>query len=155
MAKLPPGQTLQPTALVHEAYLRLVGRRDLTWRNRGEYYFLAARAMHDIIVEQARRRLRRKRGGNLRRVEMEEIPFEIEIPAEDILALEFALQRIREEDPDGHRIVLLRYFAGFTVSEIAEQMGSSVSTIERRWRYLRAILAKEMDATRDRRGDDV
>ena len=144
MAKLPPGQTLQPTALVHEAFLRMVGREDLPGRNRAQFFLVAARAMHDIIVEQARRKSRLKHGGDLARVELTDIPLQIDIPQEDILALDAALERIEASDPQGHRIIMLRFFAGFTVPEIARILGLSLSTIERRWRFLRAVLAREL-----------
>jgi len=145
MSKLPPGQTLQPTALVHEAFLRLSGRDDLPVESRKQYFLYAARAMRDILVEQARRKSRVKRGGDLQKVELKEIDLVVETPVEDVLALNEALERIKREDPDGHQIIMLRYFVGFSVPEIAEVSGVSVSTIERRWRYLRAWLAQELE----------
>lgn len=152
MAKLPPGQTLQPTALVHEAFLRMVGRENLPGRDRAQFFLVAARAMHDIIVEQARRKSRLKHGGGLERVELTDIPVEVDVPEEDILALDAALDRILASDPEGHRIIMLRFFAGFTVPEIARILGLSLSTIERRWRFLRAVLARELAV--ERKGED-
>jgi RNA polymerase sigma factor (TIGR02999 family) len=145
MAAKPPGQTLQPTALVHEAYLRLVGdERDAEWENRRHFFFAASRAMHDILVEEARRKASLKRGGGRRRVSPDHLVVACDAPGEDILALADALQRLELEDPRKHRIVLLRFFAGLTGEETARVMGLSLRTIEREWRFIRGRLHKEL-----------
>lgn len=144
MAKLPEGQTLQPTALVHEAYLRLVPKAEAGWENRRHFFFAAARAMHDILVEQARQKASLKRGGDRRRVSADNLAVALEAPAEDMLALSDALERLERDDPRKHEIVLLRFFAGLTEDEAAEIMGISVRTVQREWRYIRAKLHKEL-----------
>jgi RNA polymerase sigma factor (TIGR02999 family) len=140
MEKTPPGQTLQPTALVHEAYIRLVGKDALRYENRRHFFFVAARAMRDILVEQARRKASKKRGGDRRRIDAANLILAIEVPAEDMLALDDALEKLRTVDDKKHELVMLRFFAGLTVQETAEVMGISVSTVEREWRYIRARL---------------
>src|SRR5215510_1527798 len=117
--RLPPGQTLQPTALVHEAYLRLVGEQDPGWNGRRHFFGAAARAMRDILVEQARRKGARKHGGGARRVELTEGLALIEPPADDVLALDEAIQRLQAEEPRLAEIVILRYYTGLSVKEIA------------------------------------
>jgi RNA polymerase sigma factor (TIGR02999 family) len=144
MAKLPEGQTLQPTALVHEAYLRLVEKGAGGWENRRHFFFAAARAMHDILVEQARQKASLKRGGDRKRVNADNLVIAVEAPAEDMLALHDALERLEREDPRKHQIVLLRFFAGLTEDEVAGIMDISVRTLQREWRYIRAKLHKEL-----------
>ncbi len=144
MRRTPPGQTLQATALVHEAYLRVVGEHDRLWAGRGHFFFAAARAMRDILVDQARRKSAAKRGGERRRIQLEDIPIAIDPPNEDILALNEVLRRLEVDDPEGYRVVLLRYFTGLTGDETAEVMGVSSATIDRKWRYLRAWLRREL-----------
>jgi RNA polymerase sigma factor (TIGR02999 family) len=143
-ARLRPGQTLQPTALVHEAYLRLVGRRDPGWEGRRHFFGAAARAMREILIEQARRKGSRKRGGGRRRVELSEGLALIEPPADDLLALDEAIQQLQAEDPHLAEIVLLRYYTGLSVEETAGLIGRSVSTVTREWRFARAWLAGRM-----------
>jgi RNA polymerase sigma factor (TIGR02999 family) len=140
MAKIPPGQTLQPTALVHEAYLRLVGRQDPGWEGRGHFFAAAARAMRDILVDQARRKASIKHGGDRRRVNADEIALSIESPSEDLLALNEALDRLERDDPRKGQIVMLRYFAGLSREETAEALGLTVRTIDREWRYIKTWL---------------
>ena len=147
MADLPPGQTLQATALVHEAYLRLAGRDDPHWHGRWHFFRAAALAMRDILVDQARRKEARKRGGDRRRadLEAEEITADrLDPPVEDVLALDRALKILQKEDPRKADIVLLRSFAGLSREEVAAAMGLSVRTIDRQWRYIIARLHKEM-----------
>src|SRR6516162_5454964 len=112
MAHLPPGQTLQPTALVHEAYLRLTDKSDLPWQSRQHFFFAAARAMRDILVEQARRKAGPVRGGGRQRQELDEACAVIEPPSVDVLAVHEALEELENEDPLKTQIVLLRYFSG-------------------------------------------
>jgi RNA polymerase sigma factor (TIGR02999 family) len=140
-ARLGPGQTLQPTALVHEAYLRLVRHQDPGWEGRRHFFGAAARAMREILIEQARRKDSRKRGGGARRVELSEGLALIEPPADDLLALDEAIQQLQAEKPHLAEVVLLRYYTGLGVEETAEVIGRSVSTVTREWRFARAWLA--------------
>jgi RNA polymerase sigma factor (TIGR02999 family) len=144
--RLRPGQTLQPTALVHEAYLRLVGNRDPGWEGRHHFFGAAARAMREILIEQARRKASRKRGGRARRIELSEGLALSEPPADDLLALDEAIQQLQAERPHLAEVVLLRYDAGLSVEETAAVVGRSVSTVVREWRFVRAWLAGRMKA---------
>ena len=139
--RLRPGQTLQPTALVHEAYLRLVGGRDPGWEGRRHFFGAAARAMREILIEQARRKSSRKHGGAARRVELAEDLALIEPPADDLLALDEAIAQLQAERPHLAEVVLLRYYTGLSVEETADVVGRSVSTVTREWRFARAWLA--------------
>ena len=139
--QLRPGQTLQPTALVHEAYLKLVQGQDPGWEGRRHFFGAAARAMREILIEQARRKDSRKRGGGARRVELSEGLALIEPPADDLLALDEAIGRLQAEKPHLAEIVLLRYYTGLSVEETADVVGQSVSTVTRQWRFARAWLA--------------
>lgn len=139
-----PGQTLQPTALVHEAYLRLVGEEDPGWDGRGHFFAAAARAMRQILVEQARRKNALKRGGGQTRVPLEQAEPEADVPSDDILAIDEAVRRLEQEDPRKGEIINLRYFARLTTAETAAALGISVGTVGREWRYLRAWLECEL-----------
>ena len=147
----PPGQTLQATALVHEAFAKLVGKKDPGWDGRRHFFAAAAQAMREILVDQARRRAAVKRGGNLKRQEFNDNDLPIESPVENILALEEALAKLEARDPAKGRIVTMRFFAGLTMNEIASELGTSKSSVERQWRYIRAWLYKELDEM----GDEV
>ena len=147
----PPGQTLQATALVHEAFAKLVGKNDPGWDGRGHFFAAAEQAMREILVDQARRRAAVKRGGNLKRQEVNDNDLPIESPVENILALEEALTKLEASDPSKGRIVTMRFFAGLTMNEIASELGTSKSSVERQWRYIRAWLYKELDEM----GDEV
>ncbi len=142
VARLPPGQTLQPTALVHEAYLRLVGKQDLRLEGRRHFFFAAARAMRDILVEQARRKAGPRRGGDRRRAELGEVA--VEPPPDDVLAVHEALAELEKADPVKAQIVNLRYFAGMTEPEAAAVLGVSERTLQRQWRFIRAWLRKHL-----------
>ena len=144
MRHLPPGQTLQPTALVHEAYLRLTDKGDVGWESRQHFFFAAARAMRDILVEQARRRTGPARGGGRHRQELDEACAVIEPPAENVLAVHEALEELEKQDPVKAQIVLLRYFSGLTTAETAEVLGLAERTLDRQWRYIRAWLLKRL-----------
>src|SRR5215471_1711719 len=144
LAALPPGQTLQPTALVHEAYLRLTDKSDVTWESRRHFYFAAARAMRDILVEQARRKAGPERGGGRQRQELDEACAVLEPPAENVLAVHEALEELERQDALKAQIVLLRYFNGLTTAETAEVLGLAASTLDRKWRYIRAWLLKRL-----------
>jgi RNA polymerase sigma factor (TIGR02999 family) len=148
LSKEKPGQTLEATALVHEAYLRLAGHQQFD--NRRHFFAAAAEAMRRILVESARRRRSLKRGGDRQRVGLDlEQPVEVESSAQ-LLALDEALERLEARDPDKAQLVKLRYFAGMTIEEAAETLGISVTTANRWWSYARAWLHEEI-----RRGEDL
>jgi RNA polymerase sigma factor (TIGR02999 family) len=145
----PPGQTLQATALVHEVYLRLVGDEPQSWAGRGHFFAAAAEAMRRILVERARRRQSAKRGGSLQRVALDEAVLSVDDRREDILALNEALDRLAREDDKLAEVVKLRYFAGLTLSQIAELMGVTRRTVDRHWALGRAWLYQEMTGGQD------
>jgi len=142
--RLRPGQTLQATALVHEAYLRLVGDHDPGWEGRRHFFGAAARAMRQILVEQARRKASHKHGGQGQRVELAEGIAYIEPPADDLLALDEAIEKLQAQRPELAEIVLLRYYTGLSVEETAGVLGASVRTVYRDWRHARTWLALEL-----------
>jgi RNA polymerase sigma factor (TIGR02999 family) len=145
-----PGQTLQATALVHEAYARLVGvGRDRRWQGRSHFFGAAAEAMRRILVEQARRKKRLRHGGGLQKHPLEgrEPAVSSPIDAIDLLALNEALQRLQAAAPRKAQLVKLRYFAGFTLPEAAEMLGVSQSTAEADWTYAKAWLKRQMEKT--------
>jgi RNA polymerase sigma factor (TIGR02999 family) len=140
----PPGQTLQATALVHEAYLRLVGDESQSWKSRGHFFAAAAEAMRRILVENARRKRRRKRGDGLRRVEFDHVEMAAEGLSENVIALDEALGRLAEEDHLAAELVKMRYFAGLTLAQTAEALGVSPRTADRCWAYAKAWLYHEI-----------
>jgi len=145
LARERGGQTLQPTALVHEAYLRLTeGRPDVQWNGRGHFFGAAAEAMRRILVDQARRKAARKHGGGQARVDADDVDLAIEPPADDVLALDRALERLQADDPRKAQIVSLRYFAGLDREETAAALGISVRTVDREWQYILARLHREL-----------
>jgi RNA polymerase sigma factor (TIGR02999 family) len=143
-----PGQTLQATALVHEAYLRLVGADSgQNWDGRGHFFAAAAEAMRRILVEQARKKSRLKRGGDRQRLDAKESDLPMVSPDStntDILALDEALARLAQVHPEKARLVQLRYFAGLTVDAAAEVLGISPATADRQWAYARVWLMREL-----------
>lgn len=141
LAGTPSRATLQATALVNEAYLRLVGKAEAGFGSRRHFYFAAARAMHDILVEEARRKAAKRRGGDRKRVNLENLDLSFATPADDLLALDQALQTIEAEDVRRAEIIRLRFFAGLSEAETAEALGVSARTISREWRAARARLA--------------
>lgn len=144
LASEKPGQTLQPTALVHEAYLRLVGDGDVAqWSSRGHFFKAAAESIRRILIETARRKQSLKHGGNLARHELEEIP----LPElhEDVLALDEALQKLSTVNRSAADLVQLRYFAGMTLPEASQVLDISQRTAGRLWTYARAWLRRELD----------
>lgn len=147
MAHEAPGQTLQPTALVHEAYLRLVGGAGSAgWDSRGHFYAAAAEAMRRILIENARRKRADKHGGQLARVELQEADAVDEARNGDqFLALDDAITKLAAVDPDSARIVELRYFAGLTNEEAAKTLCISPRTAKRNWAFARAWLRRELD----------
>ena len=150
LKKVPPGGTLQATALVHEAYLRVVGDHDPGWDGCGHFFASAARAMRDILVEYTRRKAARKRGGDRRRVACEQAEPVFVPPSDDILAVDEAVKRLEADDPRKGQIVNMRYFARLTTAETAQALGVSVGTVEREWRYIRAWLQRELATGRTR-----
>jgi RNA polymerase sigma factor (TIGR02999 family) len=145
LAREKPGQTLQATALVHEAYLRLVeGEEARRWNSRGHFFAAAAEAMRRILVENARRKRAEKHGGRLERQDVDDIDIEAPSPSEDLLALNEALTKLEAEDPVKARLVKLRYFAGLTEEEAANALGISYASAQRQWRYARVWLLGEL-----------
>jgi RNA polymerase sigma factor (TIGR02999 family) len=145
LAQEKPGQTLQATALVHEAYLRLVGKGDAPgWHGRGHFFAAAAEAMRRILVENARRKQALKRGGGYTRRELDEAGLLAPEPREDLVALDEALNKLAGIDPAKAELVKLRYFAGLTAAEAARALGISGTTAERYWTYARAWLRDEI-----------
>ena len=142
--RLPHGQTLQPTAQVHEAYLRLARNDESGWQGRRHFFGAAAKAMREILIEQARHKRSLKQGGQAQRVELAEGLAWIEAPSSDLLALDEAIQQLQAEDAHLAEIVLLRYYTGLSVQETASVLGVSVSTLKRDWRYARAWLARRL-----------
>ena len=143
MAGEAPGHTLQPTALVHEAWLRLDGANQ-PFANRAHFFAAAGEAMRRILVEYARRKKRLKRGGNLQRVELEEVNLAAPLADDDLLALDEALTSFTELDPRAAEFVKVCYFVGLTQEEAAKEMGVSISTIERNLAFARAWLFREI-----------
>jgi RNA polymerase sigma factor (TIGR02999 family) len=136
-----PGQTLQATALVHEAYLRLVDGNDAQhWNGRGHFFAAAAEAMRRILVNRARDKNRLKRGGNLCRIDLEKVEIALQTPDEELLALDEALTRLADENKVCAELVKLRFFAGQSLKEAAVGLGISTSTADRYWAYARAWL---------------
>ena len=145
MAMENPGNTLQTTALVHEAYTRLVGDDEVPcWDSRSHFFSAAAEAMRRILVERARSKQRLKRGGQWHREDLESIELEMPVPNVDILALNEALDELAREQPEKAELVKLRFFAGLTIEEIAQAMGISTATAGRMWRYARTWLAEKL-----------
>lgn len=151
MAGAAPGQTLQATALVHEAYVRLVGGSaesgpgDPGWNSRGHFFGAAAQAMRNVLVDHARRRGAVKRGGGQKKGTLEENAVGFESSAEQVLELDELVKRLEAEDPRKAEIVTMKFFVGMTNAEIAAAMGVTERTVERDWRFARAWLRKEWD----------
>jgi RNA polymerase sigma factor (TIGR02999 family) len=144
MAQEQGGQTLQATALVHEAYLRLIGGAPQSWNSRGHFFAAAAEAMRRILIERARRRASRKHGGGWARVDWDEVQVATEAGDDQLLAIDEALVRLEERDPEAARLVKLRFFVGLTAVEAAEAMGMPERTATRAWAYARVWLLKEL-----------
>jgi RNA polymerase sigma factor (TIGR02999 family) len=139
-----PGQTLQPTALVHEAYMRLMKDRPERWQNRAHFCAIAAHSMRQILIERARARHALKRGGAQPRITLDEALVAGSEPSVDLVALDQALDRLQALDPEQARLVELRFFGGLTVEETAEAMNISPATVKRHWAVARAWLAREL-----------
>jgi RNA polymerase sigma factor (TIGR02999 family) len=144
MARQPAGQTIQPTALVHEAYMRLVEGGDPGWDSRAHFFGAAARAMRNILVDRARRKSAVKHGGDRHRVEFDEALIQDEPEPEQMLGLDKALQELEAAYPRQSEVVMLKYFAGLGVEQIAEVLQSSERTVKRDWRFARAWLQAKL-----------
>jgi RNA polymerase sigma factor (TIGR02999 family) len=145
LAQETPGQTLQATALVHEAYLRLVGTdAKQPWDSRGHFFAAAAEAMRRILIEQARRKRRHNHGGNRQRADFDEALSLADAPTPDWLALDEALTRLEAADPEAAQVVKLRYFAGLTMPEVAKTLDISQRHAERNWTYAKTWLHREL-----------
>ncbi|MCK4414784.1 MAG: sigma-70 family RNA polymerase sigma factor [Candidatus Eisenbacteria sp.] len=145
MAAERPDHTLQPTALVHEAYLRLVGQGDTTWETRAHFYVAAAESMRRILIEHGRKRGRQKRGGDWKRITLDSVNLAgKDTPIEEILSVDEAIQRIEERDERMARIVRLRFFAGLSVHETAALLGVTDRTVRREWALARAWLYRNL-----------
>jgi RNA polymerase sigma factor (TIGR02999 family) len=151
LAQEKPGQTLEPTALVHEAYLRLVGiDGEPHWDNRGHFFTAAAEAMRRILVERARRKTRQKHGGGLVRADIDLGNLVSPMPADDLLALDDAMSRLADAEPERAQLVRLRFYAGLSNEEAAKVLGISSATAKRYWRYARAWLHREVSQNPER-----
>ena|SRR5687767_6568724 len=139
-----PGHTLQPTALVHEAFLRLIDQSHVNWQNRAHFFGAASRLMRQILINHAEARRAAKRGGGAERVSLEDIDHSTPKQDIDLIALDEALRRLERLDPQQGRIVEMRYFSGLTVEEIAEAIGVSPATVKRDWSVARAWLRREL-----------
>lgn len=144
MARESPGQTLQPTALVHEAWLRLVAAEQHTWQNRAHFFGAAAEAMRRILIENARRKRALRHGGDQQRLDIQNVDIAAASPDDELLAMSDALEKFALVDAKKAELVKLRYFAGLTFEEAAEVLGISSMTAKRWWNYARASLFQEI-----------
>ena len=145
LAQEKPGQTLQATALVHDAYIRLVDvQKAQHWDSRRHFFSAAAESMQRILIENARRKKRLKRGGDLQRAELPEVAAIEQAPLDDLIDLDQALRKFAMEDQEKAAVVKLRFFAGLQLEEISQILGIAVPTIKRHWRYARAWLHREL-----------
>jgi RNA polymerase sigma factor (TIGR02999 family) len=146
MAQEKPGQTLQATALVHEAYLRLVDAdQSEQWNSRGHFFAAAAEAMRRILVDNARQKKSLRRGGDRERCDLREIDLHDATGTVDLLAVNDAVDDLEQEHPQAGHVVKLRFFCGMTIAEVADALGISHATVERHWAYARARLHAELD----------
>jgi RNA polymerase sigma factor (TIGR02999 family) len=145
LAQEKPGQTLQATALVHEAYLRLVdAEQSQRWNGRGHFFAAAAEAMRRILIENARRKGRHKRGGNLRRIDLDMADLVSTVSPDELLTVDDAIEKLAQEDPAAAQLVKIRYYAGVSVEQAGEAMGISRANAYRHWSYARAWLCCEL-----------
>jgi RNA polymerase sigma factor (TIGR02999 family) len=145
MEQESPGQTLQATALVHEAWIRLVGSKESNWQNRSHFFGAAAEAMRRILVENARKKRQLKRGGHWKRIELEHLDLPTASPDDRILLIDEALEELAREDPLEARVVKLRYFAGLSHQEVAALLGVSERTVKRYWDFAKAWLLQRIE----------
>jgi RNA polymerase sigma factor (TIGR02999 family) len=146
MAQEAAGQTLQPTALVHEAWLRMVGEGARTWQNRAHFFGAASEAMRRILIDNARRKSRLKRGGDQQRIDLEDIDLAAASPDDKILLIDEALERLKAEDEEKGRIVVMKFFGGLTNQEVAQNLGVTERTVERQWAYAKAWMFRQIQA---------
>jgi RNA polymerase sigma factor (TIGR02999 family) len=148
MSQERPDLTLQATALVHEAYARLVGSSDIKWQNQAHFFHAAAEAMRRILIERARQRKQLKRGGGTvtprTRIPLNMVDLSVEVDGDEMLALDEAISRLEEQEPDVAKMVRLRFFAGLSVEETAQVLGVSPRSVNREWTYARAWLFREL-----------
>jgi RNA polymerase sigma factor (TIGR02999 family) len=144
MANERPGQTLQATALVHEAWIKLAGSTDQHWRGRRHFFGAAAEAMRRILIDRARRRNRDRHGAGLQRIDLDSVDLAVTTDDETLLQLDEALEKLSLESPDKAELIKLRYFAGLTLAEAAQARGISLATAKRHWGYARAWLLCEL-----------
>ena len=140
MAQESSGQTLQPTALVHEAWLQLVGERERSWQNRAHFFGAAADAMRRILIDSARRKSRLKHGGGQARLNIDELELAATTADDNVLLINEALEKLEQEDPEQARVVVLKYFGGLTNLEVAENLGIAERTVDRQWACAKARL---------------
>jgi RNA polymerase sigma factor (TIGR02999 family) len=140
MAREAAGQTLQPTALVHEAWMRLVGEGGRTWENRVHFYRAAAQAMRRILIDRARQKSSLKRAGGWQRLDIADLDLAAASPDDSLLLIDESLQRLEQEDPESAEIVMLKFFTGLTNKEAARTLGISEATVERRWAFAKVCL---------------
>jgi RNA polymerase sigma factor (TIGR02999 family) len=148
MAREASGHTLQPTALVHEAWLRLVGDGDRNWENRAHFFGAAAEAMRRILIENARRKSRLKRGGDQARVDIADVELATTTPDDKVLLIDEALEKLQTEDPDKAKIVVLKFFGGLTNQEVAQTLNVTERTVERQWAFAKAWLFRCIETER-------
>ncbi len=149
MAQEQPGQTLQATALVHEAYLRLVDTQETQhWNSRGHFFSAAAEAMRRILIEKARRKQRLRHGGQYRRLNLEQLDLAVDHDSDQLLALDAALELLAVEQPEAAQVVKLRYFAGLTIPQTAAALGVSERTANRHWAFSKAWLFQQLRSER-------
>lgn len=152
LARQAPGQTLQPTALVHEAFLRLVDDPARTWADRRHFFAAATEAMRHILVDRARRKAAARHGGALERLDLDQVQVAAESSDESVLRLHEALERLTEHDAGAAELVRMRFFGGFTLAQAAELQGVSERTAKRTWAYARAWLFAEINGAADGAG---
>lgn len=150
MAQQASGKTLQATALVHEAWLRLFDGNQKVWENRTHFFRAAAQAMRQILMDRARQKLSLKRGANPVHVSIEDVDIADELPEERVLMIDDALQRLQKKDPELAQVVMLKFFAGLTNLEVAEATGVTERTIQNKWTYAKAWLIKDIEAELNR-----
>ena len=140
MASEAEGQTLQPTALVHDAWLRIFGNGDRRWQNRGHFFGEAAEAMRRILIERARRKSRLKHGHGWVRLDIDDLPLAEATPDDKVLLINEALEHLEAEDPQRAKVVVMKFFGGLTNQEVAKILGVAERTVERQWAYAKAWL---------------
>ena len=145
MARENPGHTLQTSALINEAYIRLVDQQNVSWQNRNHFFAVAAQVMRHILIDHARRRCYAKRGGGARKVSLDDADAMTDRRAEELVALDEALNELAALDPRKSRIIELRFFGGLTIGETADALGISPITVTREWRTVRAWLRREIE----------